>query len=285
MKTVNCPRSGVVTPISRRRLAQIKNSSAFNRTELVVTLAILVVLAALIAGWFSVSKVRAAGDVCLANLKSLGVAGSMYAQDNQGYFAYADWNGGKAGGPAGWLYKADVNGVPDPTRPPYNDGSNGLCYSSGTYLKYMPDTKSYLCPEDIKDPNFLQRKNKLSSYVMNGAVTGFAGTRDGHWLEGRQLAKVNQVTNTLSILMWEADTKDATGHLELEYDDGANFPGSNRFSWYNENIAPLHSKDGGQVLTIDGHVESYTRDQFRCQSEQPGLSLLWWSPFSDTGHF
>lgn len=284
MKTVNFPGCGYIKGGARVNLIRVNKSSGFSRTELLVVLAIVVVLAAIITAGVSMLKARATGNVCLANLKALGTAGHMYSQDNRDYFAYTDWNGGTIGGPAGWLYKVGADGIPDPTLPPYNTGSNAPCYTSGTYFKYMPNTKSYMCPVDAKDPSFLERKNKLSSYVMNGAPVGFPLARD-NWIEGRLLARVNQATNPLCILMWEPDAKDPTGSLELEYNDGANFPGPNIFSKYNEEIAPLHHNNGGEVLAIDGHVEFNTREQFHFQSMEAGLSLLWWSPFVRNGHF
>ena len=72
----------------------------------------------------------------------------------------------------------------------------------------------------------------------------------------------------------------------LEFNDAANFPNAS------EGIGRLHSKRGGTILAVAGHVQFVSRDQFQKDSNTPqgrgpgpgGKTYLWWSPFSNDGH-
>jgi hypothetical protein len=88
---------------------------AFTLTELLAVIAtlamvVLVVLPAL--GRSSNGSVRA---VCFNNLRQMGMAVGMYANDNVDYLAFCNWDGGMAPVP-GWLYNGTA---PDPTKAPY----------------------------------------------------------------------------------------------------------------------------------------------------------------------
>ena len=59
---------------------------SFTLVELLVVIAIIIILAGLIMAVISRAKADAAKTVCLSNLRQLGEAELIYAQDYNGYF-------------------------------------------------------------------------------------------------------------------------------------------------------------------------------------------------------
>ena len=149
----------------------------------------------------------------------------------------------------------------------------------------MGNPKSYLCPVDIKSPTYTTpaamypqgRPNKMSSYVMNGAVCGYDGAKPS--------CKITQPYSSMCYLLWEPDeNNNKPGDPgAFDFNDAANFPNDT------EGIGRLHSKKGGSVIAIGGHVQFVSRELFRKLSNNPGdgpggKNYLWWSPFSANGH-
>jgi hypothetical protein len=216
-------------------------------------------------------------------MHQMSMASAMYVLDNTDYLAFPDWDyQGKVVGP-GWLYGMD-NTLPDPTSAAYA-GNPSAAWSTGLWFKYMPNPGSYLCPVDIQSPTYTTpyanggRHNKLSSYVMNGAVCGYPTSAV------YQSCKATEAWTTLCYLLWEPD-ENVLGPGNpgaFEYNDGANYPNAS------EGIGVIHTKMGGEILALDGHVQFISTIDFTAQSTGPGAgpngkSLLWWSPFSANGH-
>ena len=64
---------------------QLKNQS-FTLIELLVVIAIIAILAAMLLPALSAARDRAKAATCQANLKQLGTAGTMYRNENEGFF-------------------------------------------------------------------------------------------------------------------------------------------------------------------------------------------------------
>ncbi len=243
---------------------------AFTLVELLVVLVAVVVLAALMVPILARSRNTGSRTVCTNNLRQMGLAVNMFASDNQDYLAYPNWGVGVPG----WLY-GSASVIPDPTSSLYQTNLTAA-YQSGFWFQYIRDPKSYFCPVDLDSLFYAQRANKLSSYVMNGAVCAFAGLRP---------CKVTDVWNPACYLLWEPDENEL-GYGNpgaFQFNDGANSPDAT------EGLGRLHTVNGGELLTVGGNVQFVSWPQFTAQStylstpQQP-RGLAWWSPFTFEGH-
>ena len=68
----------------------------FTLIELLVVVAIIGILAAMLLPALSKAREQAKRAVCMSNLKQIGLASRMYAQDHSGYFPYSSATGSSA---------------------------------------------------------------------------------------------------------------------------------------------------------------------------------------------
>jgi len=242
---------------------------AFTLIELLIVIAIIAILAAMLLPALSKAKDKASRTICVNNQKQMALANSMYTNDNREYMAYPDWGNSYPG----WLYTASGGNPPDPT--------NGVtAYKTGLWFTYMPNPKSYICPVDIKSKYYSQRANKMSSYIMNGAVCGY-----GEETPANLTCKITDVWSPMCFLMWEPDENNTAagggGPIgAFAYNDASSYPTTA------EGVGTLHGKNGAIINAIGGHVIFILREQFWAEQTNSavggpeGRGLLWWSPFS-----
>lgn len=119
---------------SSRRPA--RQSFAFTLIELLVVIAIIAILAAILFPVFSQAREKARQAACLSNLKQIGTALRMYADDYDG--TYPSW--GKSSVP-GNLGRSGYRAVNDPqSLPAYLD-------------PYIKSNAVWICPSSILRPD------------------------------------------------------------------------------------------------------------------------------------
>ena len=252
--------------------------AAFSAFELVIVVSTLVLLAAVFLPALAHSSDQGTRTICMSNLRKLGMASCMYASDNRDYLAYPNW--GTTTPWAGWAYGSTNAAIPDPGPGGAYATNRVAAYATGLWFPYVREPNAYLCPVDMQSPSYLGRPDggvmtrlqRLSSYVMNGAVSGY-DTQN-------RSARISDVWNPRSYLLFGPDEnyKGIGVPGAFDFNDAANYP--DRY----ECIENLHTINGGLILTVAGNIEFVSRATFISQSTSSTRNLVWWSPFNIIGH-
>jgi type II secretory pathway pseudopilin PulG len=260
---------------------------AFTLLDLMVVIATLAILAALMLPALGRSDDHGTRMVCLNNLRQMGMAANMYVADNRDYFPYANWDGGNGGSPAGWLYTVTSGLIPNPVDNSPWKANPITAWRTGLWFQYVQNTKAYLCPVDIESKTYTTppasggREEKLSTYVMNGAVVGFPGSISTYGTP----CKITDAWSPACYLLWEPDENSVgLGNPgAFDYNDGADFPNTS------EGIGRLHSTNSGDLLCVGGNVQLVTTLAFKKQTVvgsgpgPGGKTLAWWDSVSSNG--
>jgi type II secretory pathway pseudopilin PulG len=250
---------------------------AFTLVELLAVLGAVALLTMLMLPALANSNSTSARVVCTDNMRRMGAACNLYANDHGDYMALPNWGTNLQG--RLWTngaYPSIPLGPGQNLRTPnaqVNWTKAQQYYPLGLWYQYMPNARSYICPLDAKDPTFVYRPNWLCTYVMNGAVSDYplAGAT-------QTSCKITAVWNPGCYLMWEPNIESLIPYNEGEYNDGGAYPNNA------EGMETLHTVNGGEIVTVGGNVDFVTTQKWDAESSASGESLTWWSPASPNGH-
>jgi len=248
----------------------------FTLVELLVVIAVIAILAALLLPVLSRAKAKAHRTACINNMRNLALGLVMYTHDNNERMPWCQWYNNY--GP-GWLYNPKGGAAPDPFKlvnKVLEDNPLDIPnVEEGLYYAYLRNRAVYYCPLDRKENNdFIYRIQRVSSYIMNGAVCGFGAYN-------RPTFKISQF-NPAAYVHWEPKVNNEGGGPQGPYayntgHDASQIPNDR------EGIGNRHGKGAG-IVGFDARVHWISLLKFNQEAaNHPGL--LWCVPGSATGGY
>jgi prepilin-type N-terminal cleavage/methylation domain-containing protein len=257
----------------------------FTLIELLVVVAIIGILAAMLLPALSRSKSRACAATDINNCRQSMLGMSMYVLDNSDYLPAPGWQMNFDS----WIVSKDMTpmgGANSSTFPTYYaqqlryfNGIGPQPQAPGLLYQYLKNEKLLLCPEDLPDAAYYNRKIYISSYVWDGAIIGYgknAALSNGEF----PTSKLTQFKAS-NILQWENDGKNTANGNWNSFSDP---PLANGYSAATTTVSRRHGKTA-QVARMDGSSARIPyREMLAMALDTNGKNDLWYSPLSPNGH-
>lgn len=196
------------------------------------------------------AKNRAQMAVDLNNCKQIMLATQLYIGDNRDYLPHPGWaNGGTIAADC-WAAGAGIvlnaNGPGTEAIYPIYLKQQLIYAGKGQLMPYLKNCNILMCPADGpgKDPNFYKRAIVFTSYVWNGAVSGYSS--------GDSCKITSPTLKVDSVLQWEADETPKTSGSSY-FNDFSSTP--------SEGISSRHGK-GATVALFGGSAERINYDMW-----------------------
>ena len=234
---------------------------AFTLIELLVVIAIIAILAGLLLPALSKAKGKAYQIQCLSNLKQVGIAFQMYADDHED-FCPGPLNRGVYASYPGLLFNY-ANGNKVKAQPIYflytylslrNPNVFGTVGLSSAHMREI--TPVFTCPAQIRiavpavinigDRVTYSTRGKILSSDNNSRPFGYPGDSTAPYAKPLKVTALSQFTNSLSRCY-------AVRDVDMQVDNSV----SMSVSWYSQ-ISPksVHGSDLRNVMYFDWHVDA-----------------------------
>ena len=174
----------------------------------------------------------------------------MFCTDNSDYLPWPNWLAGDQADRQGWLYTIDLAA----------SGPDRFKAETGAFWDTLRNLKLYACPMDKPDLH-AERGQRISTYVMNGAVIGYNRVL----LPPVRLA----LLKSEDVALWETDERDPD-----YFNDGASYP--------EEGVSRRHNQ-GAIRATFDAAVGYVRFDDWYYQVSETNRNHLWCYPGSPDG--
>lgn len=219
-----------------------RRTHGFTLIELLVVISIIAILMAMLMPTLSKARQQAMMVKCLSQVQQHVTATTVFTVDHRDQLPWPNWDGGftNIGGDAeqGWLYDVDIT---------------PLAIRDGSLYDYMQIEAVWRCPMDDA-PDDAAGIRKITSYVMNGAVSGYVYA---------QPYRISDFDSE-DVLYWELDENGDPGY----WNDGANWP--------YEQVTTRHDYGGTAGRFDGGAVYMNQGDWFVLEGKNPGP--LWCQP-------
>ena len=257
-----------------------RTTHAFTLIELLVVVAIIALLISILLPSLSQAREQARTVKCAANLKQFALANQMYANSNDGYFVPV-WGPSNAGpngssGGLGWMNNYQYHAI---LGSPWND-------------KELPQTNDntdetfavgLLCPSAPADhlnmPTEQANQGQIKRiYAFNTEDLPWSGSSWG----SDHVAKLTVIDSPSStIQMIDANDWNVSDHPHPLYSTWEAYGETRAAGGGGDSVAYRHqSKEGANVQSFDGHVESMHHTELNLVREggkltDPQKDLLW----------
>ena len=224
---------------------------AFTLIELLVVIAIIAILASMLLPALAKAKSKAAQAKCRSNVKQIGLAMLMYADDHDDRLPYAWWyNAGND--------SADVNNFHFLLQP-YFEARNFSAGSRDTNSGFARTI--YPCPERLRENHWRQYKDYRPGVPGNPWKISYALSQ--YTLAGFPPAVTSPKTEKLTAIPRPADTfAGADMSLELNHTAIINLGRAGDGTWdIGWRHGARHPEGAANLLFFDGHVSSHNRRQ------------------------
>jgi len=229
----------------------MKTRKGFTLIELLVVIAVIAVLMAILMPALQRAKEQGQRAVCLGNLKQLGLAWIMYADENDQKIVSGDagfWHEQGSLEEDPWIGRCWAGDYQSGGQLPEREQEDEI--QRGAIWEYVKEIKLFACPTGTR--------GELVTYAAMDGVNG--RPRSGTWSGG------NRVTGTGSrvgkTVLWLKKTTDITSpgpaKRMVYIDEGWVTPDSfavhyNNGQWWDD--PPTRHGDGTNISFADGHAE------------------------------